>query len=241
MRIPRFYQPEALPSGTTITLNDNAARHAINVLRLHIGAPLELFDGHGNAFAARLEQRNPARVRIIEAHPVSPTPALNIELMQALSRSTKMDWVIQKAVELGASVITPVTAARSVLRVDAKKAEKKRTHWHSIAVSACEQCGRNWLPTIHAPTALNKALTSNTGAALKLMLDGEAPASSLAASAPSHTRVLIGPEGGLTAAEKDLAVAAGFTPVRLGPRVLRTETAAIVSLAVLQYQWGDLQ
>ncbi|HET8552896.1 MAG TPA: 16S rRNA (uracil(1498)-N(3))-methyltransferase [Gammaproteobacteria bacterium] len=239
MRIPRIYDPAATTPGDAVELNPAAARHAVKVLRLAPGAPLILFDGRGHAFSAHLESCKPALARLDAALQPDVEPPLRIELLQALSRGAKMDLVVQKAVELGVESIVPVVTERSVMRLDAAGGEKKRAHWESVAIGACEQCGRNRLPTIHAPVELNAALTAE-GPVLQLLLDPEADAGLPSEAAPEGVRLLIGAEGGLTDAERAAALAAGFRPMRFGPRVLRTETAAVAALAVIQYQWGDL-
>lgn len=240
MRIPRIYAPAATSPGQAVELNPAAARHVVKVLRLAPGAPLILFDGRGRAFSARLGSCKPAVARLDEALELDTGPPLRIELLQALSRSAKMDLVVQKAVELGVESVVPVITERSVMRLDAAGAEKKRVHWESVAISACEQCGRNRLPTVHAPVALDEALAADD-AALQLLLDPEADTSLPTAPPPTRIRLLIGAEGGLTEAERAAALAQGFRPMRFGPRVLRTETAAVAALAVVQYQWGDLR
>ncbi|HET6725355.1 MAG TPA: 16S rRNA (uracil(1498)-N(3))-methyltransferase [Gammaproteobacteria bacterium] len=240
MRIPRIYEPDASAPGDRVELNTVAARHVTKVLRLTPGAPLILFDGEGHAFKARLESLKPARTLLEDYVESAPEPPLKVELLQALSRGAKMDLVVQKAVELGAAAIVPVVTERSVMRLDARAAEKKRAHWQSIAISACEQCGRDDLPAVAAPTAFGDALAASDADALQLLLDPDAPRGLPDIPPPSRARLLIGPEGGLTAAERDAAVAQRFVPVRFGPRVLRTETAALTALAVIQHRWGDL-
>ncbi|HET7306995.1 MAG TPA: 16S rRNA (uracil(1498)-N(3))-methyltransferase [Gammaproteobacteria bacterium] len=239
MRVPRIYEPAATTPGEAVELNPAAARHIVKVLRLAPSASLILFDGRGHAFSAHLKSCKPTLVRLDEALESDGEPPLRIELLQALSRGAKMDLVVQKSVELGVDSITPVVTERSVMRLDAAGGEKKRAHWESVAIGACEQCGRNRLPTIHAPVALADALaTGNT--ALQLLLDPEADAGLPAESSPTRIRLLVGAEGGLTEAERAAALAAGFRSMRFGPRVLRTETAAVAALAVVQYRWGDL-
>jgi 16S rRNA (uracil1498-N3)-methyltransferase len=209
------------------------------VLRLQPGAELTLFDGCGRAFAARLDSLAPVRATLgqrVESLPKSP---IEIELLQALSRGAKMDWVVQKSVELGVAAITPVMAARSVMKLDARAAAKKHAHWKSIAIAACEQCGRDRIPLVREPSALDNALGKEQSDVLKLLLDPPADSRLPAGEAPSRMRLLIGPEGGFSDAERALAIAAGYRPTRLGPRVLRTETAALAALAVVQHRWGD--
>lgn len=240
MRIPRIYEPAATAPGYSIELNADAARHVAKVLRLTPGAPLILFDGRGQAFAARLDSLKPVRALLEDTVESAPEPPLKIELLQALSRGAKMDLVVQKAVELGVNAIAPVLTERSVMRLDARAADKKRSHWESVAVSACEQCGRSRIPTVRASVPLSEALAAGETEALQLLLDPEALTSLPDLPPPARVRLLIGPEGGLAPAERESAVAAGFTPIHLGPRILRTETAALAALAILQHRWGDI-
>lgn len=238
MRIPRIYQPTATAPGA-IELSATSARHVVKVLRLEPGAPLTIFDGRGTAFSARLASRKPAHAMLEEQIETDAEPPVRIELLQALSRSAKMDLVVQKATELGVDSIVPVVAERSVMRLDATRAERKRAHWESVAISACEQCGRNRLPTIHPPAGLNNAL-ANDGTSLQLLLDPTGASGVPANTKADAIRLLIGAEGGLTEAETKAARGAGFISMRFGPRVLRTETAAVAALAVVQHRWGDL-
>lgn len=239
MRVPRIYAPNATETETKVVLSDAAARHVVQVLRLAPGAALTLFDGRGRAFAARLESTRPARVCIERVLYDRSAPPLAIELLQGISRGPKMDLVVQKAVELGVAAFVPVVTERSVMRIAPHDAEKKRAHWEAIAIGACEQCGRNDLPVIQSPQPLNEALAKSDDA-LNLLLDAEAAGALSDASPPGRVRLLIGPEGGFAPAERALALERGFVPLKLGPRVLRTETAAVAALAVIQYRWGDL-
>lgn len=239
MRVPRIYAPNAMETGAQIELSDTAARHVVQVLRLAPGAALTLFDGRGRAFAARLESVRPARAYIERALDADPAPPLAVELLQGVSRGPKMDLVVQKAVELGVAVFTPLIMERSVMRIAPREAEKKRVHWEAIAISACEQCGRNDLPDIRTPRLLAEACIGEDDA-LNLLLEAEATGKLLEQNPPRRVRLLIGPEGGLAPAERTLALERGFVPLKLGPRVLRTETAAVAALAVIQYRWGDL-
>lgn len=241
MRVPRIYHPGPLMCGETVTLNEQAARHLVKVLRLAAGAPLVLFDGRGHACAARLVETRPARATLDETLAPAPEPVLEIELLQALSRGAKMDLVVQKAVELGVTSLIPVIAERSVMRVDAEQGEKKRAHWTAVTIGACEQCGRDRLPAVHAPIAFAHAIAHADDATLNLVLDPEAESGPAATPAPRRVRLLIGPEGGLAPTELALARRGGFRPMRLGPRILRTETAALAAIATLQTLWGDFR
>ena len=216
-------------------------RH-IQVLRLQAGAPLVLFDGQGQAAAAELLEigRKQALARVDKLLTESRESPLAVTLIQAVSASEKMDFAVQKGTELGVKRIIPAVSTRSNVRLSGERAEKKVRRWQEIAVSACEQCGRNKVPPV-APIAdlpqVLAALPVDSGARLLLSPHGGVPLRSLP---PAQSAVLlIGPEGGLTAEEEDLARSHGFQAVQLGARVLRTETAAMAALAAMQALWGD--
>jgi 16S rRNA (uracil1498-N3)-methyltransferase len=208
------------------------------------GAPLRVFDGTGSEFAAEISQieGDKVTVRLGNQAQVATESPLKITLVQGISRGERMDWTLQKATELGVAAIAPVLTARSVVRLDSKQVEKKQQHWHGIVVGACEQCGRARVPSVAAPVTLRDYFANVRKDGMRMVLSPTAPASLAGiASLPSKVELLIGPEGGLDDDELVAAEKAGFMPVRLGPRVLRTETAAVVALSVLQALWGDLQ
>jgi 16S rRNA (uracil1498-N3)-methyltransferase len=244
MRSIRIFCDSSLRSNERVILPAAAGHHLIRVLRLREGATLLVFDGAGSEFHADIVQIAGDQVTVmlgLQLPPPAPSP-LKITLVQGISRGDRMDWTLQKATELGVHVIAPVLTSRSVVRLDDKQAEKKRAHWHGIVVGACEQCGRSQLPIITTPMTLRDYLTGVHQDGVRLVLSPVAPDSLAALSAlPSNIELLIGPEGGLDAAEVAAARNADFRPVRLGPRVLRTETAALVALAVLQAVGGDLR
>jgi len=252
MRLTRVYLDAPLEAGGRVTLTGSAARHLTRVLRLRPGQALTLFNGGGGEYAATIEAVHGEKVAVAvgEAQAIERESPLILTLAQGVSRGERMDFVVQKATELGASSIVPLLTERSVVRLSAPQAARKLEHWRAIAIAACEQSGRNRLPQVVPPLPLPEFLhprgASNGGAggaadAIRLLL---APASSARIDEvprPAHSvTVLIGPEGGLTDAEEQAAVAAGFVPVRLGPRILRTETAAITALALVQREFGDL-
>jgi 16S rRNA (uracil1498-N3)-methyltransferase len=244
MRLNRVYVDQPLVTGAEALLPDAAAYHVARVLRLRAGAPLTLFDGTGGDFRGEIVAVEGDRVRVSvgeRAAGLRESP-LAITLVQAVSRGERMDWTLQKAVELGVARIQPVLSARSVVRLDAGQAAKKLRHWQAIVAGACEQCGRSVLPDVREPLDLSRFLAASPREGQRLVLSPTGPAS-LAGLATMAARVelLIGPEGGLDDLELEAATRVGFAPVRLGPRVLRTETAGIVALAVLQALWGDLQ
>jgi 16S rRNA (uracil1498-N3)-methyltransferase len=234
-----------LPDQGTFDLPPEPAHHAVRVLRLRENDAVEIFDGKGNERQGVITHISGKHVLIGELHATDSAreSSLHTVLAQALCSSEKMDWVIQKATELGVTEIQPLDTERSVARLTAERAAKRMTHWQQVAISACEQCGRNVLPTIHAPldiTAWLHQMQSSTDTKLILLPDG---ATSLHTLAPPQGKValLIGAEGGFSPAESKSALDCSFTPVRMGARVLRTETAAIAGLAALQTQWGDFQ
>ena len=244
MRLNRIYCGGPLASEATLLLPAAGAYHVARVLRMRAGAPLIVFDGKGNDYQAEISQvdGDAVSVRLGSQMPGIGESPLRITLVQGISRGERMDWTLQKATELGVAAVAPVLTARSVVRLDEKQAEKKQAHWQAIAVGACEQCGRSRIPTVTAPLALRNYFTSVRKEGMRLVLSPAAPGSLAGlASLPSKVELLIGPEGGLDDEELLAARNAGFMPVRLGPRVLRTETAAVVALTVLQALWGDLQ
>jgi len=244
MRLIRVHVDQPLEPERDLLLPDAAAYHVARVLRLRAGAPIVAFDGSGKDFHCEILaiEAERVRIRVGSAAAGLPESPLCITLVQAVSRGERMDWTLQKATELGVRTIAPVLSARSVVRLDERQAAKKRRHWQAIVAGACEQCGRSIPPQIRAPQELAAYLAAAPRAGQRLVLGPGGPASLAGlASVGARVELLIGPEGGLDDAELERAAQAGFAPVRLGPRVLRTETAGIVALAVLQALWGDLQ
>lgn len=242
MRIPRIYQAVPLSVGASIELDAQAATHLTRVLRLASGDELVLFNGAGGEYRARVAEagRRGARVDVLEFTPRSLESPLEVTLVQGVARGERMDYTVQKAVELGVTRIVPVVTERTVVHITGERQEKRCAHWQAIVNGACEQSGRNRVPTVAPMQPLHAWLAADTSAALKLVLHHRA-AAGLPPRPPADNAVilLIGPEGGLAPAEIEAAQAAGYAPLRLGPRVLRTETAALAALAVLQWQWGD--
>ncbi|WP_226686051.1 16S rRNA (uracil(1498)-N(3))-methyltransferase [Stutzerimonas stutzeri] len=237
MRLSRFFIDAPLSLGRH-PLPEASAHYISRVLRLSAGSAVQLFDGSGSEFRGELLEVGKKSV-IVELHervtgmPESP---LRIHLGQGLSRGERMDWAIQKATELGVTQITPIVSERCEVRLSDERADKRLAHWRQIAISACEQCGRSVLPVIHSPVCLRDWLPVE--ADLKLVLHPVAePLTSHAR--PQTLAFLIGPEGGLSESEVEQAANQGFQPARLGPRVLRTETAPVVALSVAQQLWGD--
>ncbi|MGC3979784.1 MAG: 16S rRNA (uracil(1498)-N(3))-methyltransferase [Steroidobacteraceae bacterium] len=244
MRLTRIFVDAPLVTGAMVTLPAGGAYHIVRVLRLRVGAALIVFDGVGSEHRAEISAINGDKVlaQVGERLGGIAESNLHITLVQGISRGERMDWTLQKATELGVSVIAPVLTARSVVKLDDKQAGKKQEHWQGIVIGACEQSGRSTLPHVNAPTRLRDYLSNTAKDGLRLVLSPTA-ATSLAglSNLTSNVELLIGPEGGLDDDEVMLAEKAGFTSVRLGPRVLRTETASVVALSVLQALWGDLQ
>jgi 16S rRNA (uracil1498-N3)-methyltransferase len=241
MRIPRFHSPIPLAEGVEVALDASAAQHAVAVLRLGVGAPLTLFDGRGGEHPAVLSRVTKSAVhaavgarRAIEREPPFP-----IVLGQALAKGERMDLVVQKAVELGATALVPLATERSEVRLDAERAAKRVLHWQGVVRAACEQSGRNRLTEVGAPQALDVFLAAAPPDALRLVLAPDGAAlRDLPRPGPVGLVLLVGPEGGLSDAELARTEAAGFARATLGPRVLRTETAALAALAAVHAVWG---
>jgi 16S rRNA (uracil1498-N3)-methyltransferase len=230
-----------LEVGATVELPPNAARHVSGALRMQAGAELILFNGRGGEFAAAIASVERKRVAVtvtayIEREAESPLP---VHLGIVMSRGDRMDWVVQKSTELGVQAITPLTSERCEVRLQQDRVQKKITHWQQIARSACEQCGRNRVPEIGSVAPLAD-WTRASSAKLKLVLHHRSAARALDGQTPGSVALLIGPEGGLTAAEIEVSEGCGFLPLALGTRVLRTETAPLAALAILQARWGDM-
>jgi len=243
MNSPRFYCREALSPGAHVELPEPVARHAVRVLRLPPGAPVVLFDGRGGEYPAHIEriERDRVYAELAAWKDIERESSLAVTLVQALQAGDKMDFTIQKAVELGVRDIVPVESRRSVLRLAGERAAKRVAHWQGVVASACEQCGRNQVPLVAPLEKLENWLARPANGALRLMLAPDA-AQTLAEVPPAReVQLLIGAEGGLDPQEVLAAQQAGFQAVRLGPRVLRTETAGLAALAALQALWGDFR
>ncbi len=238
----RLFCPLPLASGARIDLPEGAAHHAARVLRLKRGDELTLFNGEGGEYVARVERIDARTVGVSvgEWRNIERESPLEVTLVQGLATGERMDYAIQKAVELGVAAVQPVTAVRSVTRLDASRAEKRILHWRQIAISACEQCGRNRIPELLPLCDLDDWLSVTSSASLRLLLAPEAAQALVAMSRPAGSiEFLVGPEGGLAPDETAAALRAGFTSVRLGPRILRTETAALAALGAMNTLWGD--
>ena len=243
--MPRFYCPVPLASGAVLELPADAARH-VQVLRLQPGQAITLFNGMGGEWDASVTRmgRSVVQVAVGAHHPVEREAARSVHLLAAISANERMDWLVEKATELGAASITPLLAERSLLKLKGERADKKLARWRAVASAACEQCGRNRVPLIHDAQSLADWQQRNGGASappdaqargtrLLLSLHSDARALREVAAGAGPVTLLSGPEGGLAPAEQAAALAAGFVPVTLGPRVLRAETAPLAVLAAL--------
>lgn len=244
MREIRLFVAAPMQPGLDLTLPDAAAQHAIRVLRLAAGDALTLFNGDGHQYPAHLLRATTrqAEVRIGSVESPERESPLRITLVQALARGEKMDWIVQKATELGVARIVPVVSARSEVKLDATRSGKRLEHWRAIAIAACEQSGRNCVPRIDAPTTLAAWIAADDGAPdgtrWLLLPDAESRMRNAAPSTPQAT-LAVGPEGGFADTDIDALRQAGYQALALGPRILRTETAGLAALAALQALYGD--
>lgn len=241
-RRPRIHTGRPLREGATLVLEPQPSRHIARVLRLGPGAEITLFDGHGNEFRAHVQQvaRDAVTVRVARQQLGTRESPLLINLIQGISRGERMDYAIQKAVELGVARIAPVFCNRTLVKLDGERLQRRQQHWQAVARSASEQCGRAVVPPVAAPRPLAQHLGQTTAEAPGLLLDPRGTAALTTLPGPGRVTLLIGPEGGLEQHERELAHERGFVGVRMGPRILRTETAAAAAIAVMQALWGDL-
>ncbi|MGA2188915.1 MAG: 16S rRNA (uracil(1498)-N(3))-methyltransferase [Steroidobacteraceae bacterium] len=243
MRLTRVYVDAPLAPGSLVELPKDTASHLAKVLRARSGDQIILFNGDGREYAGAVESVRGARVAasvgpIADVDRESP---LELTLVQCVPRGDRMDFIVQKATELGVTRIVPVLSQRSVVRLDADQAESKAAHWRAVIVSACEQCGRNRLPAIGAPVSLLNYLGSSPPTGARLVLEPDLESAMAPADLGLSAQIAIGPEGGFAADELEGFRIAGFVAVKLGPRILRTETAAIAALTWLQTRFGDMR
>jgi 16S rRNA (uracil1498-N3)-methyltransferase len=242
MSAPRFYLDQTLAPGARFSLPPGPARHAARALRLAEGDVITLFNGRGGEYAARIDriQKDEVAVSVTGFADIERESRLRVILAQGISSGERMDYTLQKAVELGVTAIQPVAAKRSVVKLAGERADRRVSHWQGVVASACEQCGRNQVPTVAPPLTLAGWLGGPRPDGRLLFLSPLAEARLADLPAPTAMDCLIaGPEGGFEADEIAALHAVGATPVRLGPRVLRTETAALAALAAMQTLWGD--
>lgn len=242
MRLTRIYQPQALSSGQIISVSKPAVAHLVRVLRLQVGDHFIVFNGAGGEFNAKIIAQNKQTVsaKLGQYEPVNRESPLNITLAQAVLRTDKMDYVLQKAVELGVSRLIPLLTARSTLKLSPERWQKRYVHWQGVILAASEQSGRTRLAALENPMTFDRGL-STLKADKRLILWPEASQGNHLVSSPCQSVVvLVGPEGGWSENEAKLAVEAGYSPLRLGPRILRTETAGLVAISLLQSLLGDM-
>ena len=238
----RLYCDLALSPGAEIALPEAAARHAVAVLRLQVGDTLNLFNGEGGEYSASLiaVSKREARVRLIEFHAAERESPMDITLALGISAGERMDYSLQKATELGVTAIQPLATERSVVKLAGERADKRLQHWQHVVIAACEQCGRNRLPAVAPVQKLFAYLAAVDRSKRLLLLSPDAATPLKRVPRAASAVLLIGAEGGLAPSEYQAAKASGFEPVSLGPRILRTETAPVAALAVLQALWGDM-
>lgn len=241
MSAPRFYLDQPLAPGARFSLPPGPARHAVRALRLAVDDAVILFNGQGGEYTARIEriQKDEVAVSVTGFAAIERESRLRVMLAQGISSGERMDYTLQKVVELGVAAIQPIAARRSVVKLAGERADRRVAHWQGVVASACEQCGRNQVPPVAAPLTLAHWLGQHSGGRL-LFLSPLAEARLTELPQPDAMDCLVaGPEGGFDADEIAALQAAGAIPVRLGPRVLRTETAALAALAAMQTLWGD--
>lgn len=241
MRIPRVYQDTELSCDSRLLLESSASRHLLKVLRLREGAPLILFNGRGQSCRAILlgNRDGSAEVELQELLDEDTQSPLHLHIGLGVSKGERMDYAIQKLVETGVHEITPLLTEHTVVKLDKKRAQSRLQHWRGIIIGACEQSGRNILPELHPVSTISDWLQA-TQAEYRLLFDAEGNQRLRDITpVPKSVCVLIGPEGGLSSGEIDMARRQNYTIARLGPRVLRTETAAVAISAALQTLWGD--
>ena len=243
MRIPRFYFSSDLSLGARVALDKDAAHHAVRVLRMNEGDAVSLFNGDDHLYGASITRITKQEVMVLiqSRTAASRESALSVLLAQGIAAGERMDFVLQKAVELGVTAIQPLQTERSVVKLQGERKEKRAQHWQNLVIAACEQCGRNVVPAVLPILDLSSWLGQrDTMPALRIMLAPQADQALRELPKPGGLiQLAVGPEGGFSAQENAALVQCGFTPARLGPRVLRTETAALAALASLQTLWGD--
>lgn len=241
MRAPRFYYPSPLTIGDTVELPPEAAHHALRVLRLRPGDAAILFTGQGGEFSATIDrmEKDRVHVRVQAWEPLERESPLDVTLIQALSSNDKMDLVLQKATELGARRLVIVESTRGVVRLDGERAKKRMQRWQQLLIAACEQCGRNRIPALSFASLVDWLRDPWDGPHRWILAPGAQTSLSQLPPPRGAIQLLIGPEGGFNDQEYAAADTAGFVSVSIGPRTLRTETAGIAALAVLQALWGD--
>ena len=242
MRIPRIYLEQALAENTSCLLSEDAAHHVSKVLRMEVDQFLHLFDGRGGYFDATVTRINKRSVEVVTGnhHPDECESPLIITLVQGVSRGERMDYTLQKAVELGVQHIVPVLCQFTNVKLDAGKKHKRHEHWWKIIINACEQCGRNRLPSLALTQELDEWLEIDANRLKLILHPGTSMQLSRLKSTQDRITLLAGPEGGFSDTEVALAEKHGYQTITLGPRILRTETAALAAITACQVMWGDL-
>ena len=243
MRVTRVFVEQSLRTDTQATLPEAAAGHLLRVLRAGVGDGCVLFNGDGHDYEARIVAigKRDAVVEVLSMRKLGNESPLRIILLQALARGEKMDWIVQKATELGVVAVVPVASERSELKLDGERVDKRVAHWRSVVIAACEQSGRATVPSVALPSSLEEALPALPAGSLRLLLEPQAAhgLGDIEMTGSDALVLAIGPEGGWAPREIELLRAAGFAGIRLGPRVLRTETAGLAAIAALQSLQGD--
>ena len=239
MRHSRLHQTQKLVTGTTVTLDRDSTHYLGRVLRLKPGDPVNLFNSEDGEFAAQLVElsKQQSLVRILKPVEVQANPQLSIHLGLGLSRGERMDYAVQKSTELGVGSITPLITEHCEVRLSRERQENRQAHWQRVAISACEQCGRSQVPTVNLPQTLQQWLVNNPEG---ILLDSRADSHLADQQVGNSVNLLIGPEGGFSEQELDEARQQAYRVIKLGPRILRTETAPVAALSLLQYLFGDL-
>jgi 16S rRNA (uracil1498-N3)-methyltransferase len=244
MRLTRVHVDSPLAAGSEVMLPDSAAAHLSRVLRLTVGDECVLFNGDGNDYAARITAigKRELRVAVAASREVDNESPLAITLLQGVARGEKMDLILQKATELGVTSIAPLWSQRSEVKLDEARTEKRLAHWRGVVTSACEQCGRARVPKVAVPVSLAAAMGALPVGGLRLILDpeGELALGTLTVGDGASVVLAVGPEGGWSPADREQLRAAGFQGLKLGPRILRTETAGLAAISALQSRLGDL-
>ncbi|MFP5373304.1 MAG: 16S rRNA (uracil(1498)-N(3))-methyltransferase [Gammaproteobacteria bacterium] len=246
MRTTRIHVPAPLAAGLRVPLPDAAATHLVRVLRLKEGDACVLFNGDGRDYPGRVASigRREVLVDVDDGVPVGNESPLRLTLLQGVARGEKMDWILQKATELGVAAVLPVDSERSGVRLEGARLQRRVAHWRGVLAAACEQCGRARVPSIEPPQPLEAALSALEAPGRRLFLDPDGPLAvdglALEDQLPLAAVLAIGPEGGWSPRDRGQLAASGFEGLRLGPRILRTETAGLAAIAVLQARCGDL-
>ena len=242
MRIPRIYVAGLTAINDSVTLEGQAAKHLLQVLRVKPGQPVVIFDGSGTEYQAEIltATRGSVEASVIARTAVSRESNLSITLVQAISRGERMDWVLQKATELGVASIIPVFSKRSMVKLDNKRLESRTEHWQAILAHACEQSGRSRLPALATPMTLTSVMSELPAGSDSYYLEPHCNSRFRQLDRSETVNLFVGPEGGFDPEEKAFMTGKGVKPVYLGPRILRTETAGIAAIAALGVLWGDM-